>query len=106
MQCSCTTATVPHLQLNNKLSHAQPALPQPSMQENTIHKHINAFADCERFVAMLACSCTAAAAQTTIKRQALPPGNPIKDLAQHKFITFSTKMSLLHLNLTYAASSS
>ena len=105
LQCNCNTAVSQHLQLKNKLSHAQPASPQPNMQENTIKQHIYAFAAYELFVAMLACSCTVAAAHTASRsRQALPSRNPNKNLTQHKFIIKQIKLRLLHLRLTYVHS--
>ena len=107
LQCSCNTAISQHLQLNKQLSHAQTASPQPNMQENTIEQHIYAFAAYELFVAMLACSCTVAAAHLARRsRQALPSRNPNKNLAQHKNITKQTKLRLLHLRLTYVHSPS
>ena len=77
LQCSCNSAAAPHLQLNKKLSHAQPALPQPNMQENNIH--IYSFAAHELSVAMLSCSCTAAAPPIAVRRQALPFRNSRKN---------------------------
>ena len=77
LQCSCNSAAAPHLQLNKKLPHAQPALPQPNMQENNIH--IYSFAARELSVAMLACSCTAAAPHIVIGIQALPFRNSGKN---------------------------
>ena len=54
---------------------------------NTIEIHIYEFAAYEIFVAMLACSCTVAAAHIASRsRQALPSRKPSKNLAQHKFI--------------------
>ena len=106
LQCSCNIAAAPHLQLNKMLSHAQPVLPQPNMQENNIHKHIYALAAHERSAAMLACSCTAAAPHIAIRRQALPFRNSRKNRTWHKFSVFLTNLCLLHPKFTYAASPS
>ena len=88
LQCSGNSAAAPHLQLQKKLSYTQPALPQPNMQERSIHKHVYAFAVLELSVAMLACRCTDAAPNIAIRRQALRFRNSSQFLAQYKFSVF------------------
>ena len=106
LQCSCNITAVPHLQLNEKLSHSQLVLPQPNMQENNIHKHIYAFAAHELSVTMLACSCTAAASHIVIRRQALPFINSRKNWLSTNSAYFKPSCVCYTPSLTYAASPS